>query len=479
MEASAAVEQKKPLGREVTLALVAMALAVFVVANDITALTVAVPAMERDFDANVGTVQWVINAYSLIFGVLIVTGGRLGDIFGHRRAFFAGIGIFVCFSLIGALAQDAWWLIGCRAIMAIGGALMWPAIVGIIFSIVPSDRAGLAGGLILGVSGIGNAFGPMIGGLLTDAIGWQAILVLNLPVAAIAVFVTLRTVASDTPTGPREKLDIPGVVTITLALVALLVALDQATDWGWGDWRIVVLLILAVVLGVAFVLTQRRDGAVLIPRQIVANSRFRAACLATLLSSGIFFVSLLYIPQFTQKVLDYDALRSGVALLPMMICFAATSFAAGPLYNKVGARPLLLSGAALMPIGILLLSFLKAGSDYIALVPGLLVLGVSYGLFYSTLTNAAITTLAPSQTGVGGGILYMAQLVGGTVGLGLTTTIVLGGDSLVDGLQTGFRVDVLLGIGGLIAAFFVVRSRASAGAGPAASPPAGGDTRST
>src|SRR3954451_20890742 len=106
MEASAAVEPKKPLGRDVVLALVAMALAVFVVSNDITALTVAVPAMERDFDTNVGTVQWVINAYSLIFGVLIVTGGRLGDIFGHRRAFFAGIGIFVCFSLIGALAQD-------------------------------------------------------------------------------------------------------------------------------------------------------------------------------------------------------------------------------------------------------------------------------------------------------------------------------------------------------------------------------------
>jgi EmrB/QacA subfamily drug resistance transporter len=451
MEASAAVEQKKPLGREVTLALVAMALAVFVVANDITALTVAVPAMERDFDTNVGTVQWVINAYSLMFGVLIVTGGRLGDIFGHRRAFFAGIGIFVCFSLLGALAQDAWWLIGCRAIMAIGGALMWPAIVGIIFSIVPSDRSGLAGGLILGVSGIGNAFGPMIGGLLTDAIGWQAILVLNLPVAAIAVLVTLRTVPSDTPTGPRERLDIPGVVTITLALIALLVALDQATDWGWGDWRIVALLILAVLLGIAFVLSQRRDGAVLIPRQIVANSRFRAACLATLLSSGIFFVSLLYVPQFTQKVLGYNALQSGVALLPMMLCFAGTSFAAGRLYNKTGPRPLLLGGAALKPLGILLLSFVSDDSGYAALVPGLIVLGIAYGLFYSTLTNAAITTLSPAQTGVGGGILYMSQLTGGTVGLALTTTVFLAND-----LQAGFRVDVLLGLGGLLAAWFVV-----------------------
>ncbi len=462
MGASAAVEPKKPLGRDVVLALVAMSLAVFVVANDITALTVAVPAMERDFDTNVGTVQWVINAYSLIFGVLIVTGGRLGDIFGHRRTFFVGIAIFVCFSLLGALAQDAWWLIGCRAIMAIGGALMWPAIVGLIFAIVPADRAGLAGGLILGVSGIGNAFGPMIGGLLTDAIGWQAILVLNLPVAAIAVLVTLRTVPSDTPSGPRERLDIAGVVTITVALVALLVALDQATDWGWGDWRIVVLFALAVVLGLAFVATQRRrTGAVLIPRAVIANRSFRAACIATLLSSGIFFVSLLYVPQFTQKVLDYNALQSGLALLPMMVCFAATSFIAGPLYNRTGPRPLLLSGAVLMPIGILLLSALQADSGYLALVPGLIVLGISYGLFFATLTTAAITTLDASQTGVGGGILYMSQLVGGTVGLGLTTTIVLAGSSLVDGLHAGFRVDALLGIGGLVAAWFVVRARAA------------------
>jgi EmrB/QacA subfamily drug resistance transporter len=452
MEASAV---RTPLGRDVTLALCALALAVFVISNDITALTVAVPAMERDFDTNVGTVQWVINAYSLVFGVLIVTGGRLGDLFGHRRAFFTGITLFVVFSLIGALATEAWWLIVCRAIMGIGGALMWPSIVALIFATVPQDRAGLAGGLILGVSGIGNAFGPMIGGLLTDAIGWQAILVLNLPVAAIAVFVTARTIKSDTPTGPREKLDLPGVVTITVALVALLVALDQASDWGWGDPRIIGLLVIAVIAAAAFYATQRRTGAaVLIPRSVIGNPSFRAACLATMLSSGIFFVSLLYVPQFTQKLLGYNALESGLALLPMMLCFTATSFAAGRLYDKVGARPLLLGGAVLMPLGILLLSFVDSG--YAGLIPGLVVLGVAYGLFYSTLTNAAISTLDPSQTGVGGGILYMSQLSGGTTGLALTTTIILAND-----LQVGYRVDVVLGLLGLAAAWFVVRAPAA------------------
>ncbi len=140
----------------------------------------------------------------------------------------------------------------------------------------------------------------------------------------------------------------------------------------------------------------------------------------------------------------------------MMLCFAATSFLAGRLYNTSGPRPLLLSGAALMPIGILLLNFVSDDSGYVALVPGLVVLGIAYGLFYPTLTNAAITTLSPSQTGVGGGILYMAQLVGGTVGLALTTTVILAND-----VQAGFRLDVLLGVLGLLAAWFVVRARAA------------------
>ncbi|HWV87748.1 MAG TPA: MFS transporter [Capillimicrobium sp.] len=465
--APAADGRREPLGRAVVLSLVAMALAVFVISNDISAMTVAVPDMERDLDATVGTVQWVINAYTLVFGVLIVTGGRLADIFGRRRMFFAGFGIFAVFSLLGALAQDAWMLIGARALMGVGGALIWPAVVGLIFAIVPAARAGLAGGLILGVSGVGNACGPMIGGLLTDVFDWRAILLLNLPVAAVAVLVTLRTVKPDPSGEEREKVDLLGVATLSLALVAFLVALDQATDWGWGDWRIVVLLILSVVALGAFAATQRRTGVdVLVPRSVIGNSAFRAACLATLLTSGIWFVAMLYAPQFTQKLLDFNALESGIALLPMMALFALTSFVAGPLYNKVGPRPLLIAGAALMPIGIVLLSFLDADSSYGAMVPGLAVLGVGAGFFYSTLTNAAITTLDAEQASLGGGILFMFQLVGGTIGLGLTTTVVLGvsdgaagGAEFVDGLTAGFRVDAALGILGLIAAAMVVRRR--------------------
>jgi MFS family permease len=151
------------LQRSSLVALVAMALAVFVVANDVTALSVALPAIESDLDVDVGTAQWVISAYALIFGVLIVPGGRLADLLGRRRIFFAGAAVFAVFSVLGGLAPDAWVLIACRALMGIGGALMWPATLGMTYSILP-DRAALAGGLIIGAAGFGNAAGPLIGG---------------------------------------------------------------------------------------------------------------------------------------------------------------------------------------------------------------------------------------------------------------------------------------------------------------------------
>src|SRR5438270_7530652 len=151
------------LSRGTVLALAAMGLAVFVVANDFTALSVALPVIEHQFDADVASVQWVINAYALVFGVLIVTGGRLADMFGRRRMFFAGAAIFALFSLLGGVAQDAGWLIGARALMGIGGAMMWPATLGMTYAILPESKAGLAGGLIIGVAGIRKRGRPLIG----------------------------------------------------------------------------------------------------------------------------------------------------------------------------------------------------------------------------------------------------------------------------------------------------------------------------
>ncbi|MEA2058152.1 MAG: MFS transporter, partial [Actinomycetota bacterium] len=169
------------LSRDTIVALVAMAAGVFLVANDFTALSVAIPTIESDFGTTLNRAQWVVNGYTVVFGVLIVTGGRLADLFGRRRIFMIGAAIFATFSLIAGLSPSIWALIGSRALMGIGGALMWPAILGMTYAILPDDKAGLAGGLIIGVAGLGNAMGPLVGGFLTDALSWRWVLFVNVP----------------------------------------------------------------------------------------------------------------------------------------------------------------------------------------------------------------------------------------------------------------------------------------------------------
>jgi EmrB/QacA subfamily drug resistance transporter len=417
-------EVERALDRNTILALVAMAIAVLIIANDFSALAVALPAIEKQYDTDVGTVQWVINAYALTFGVLIVVGGRLADIFGRKRIFIIGAAIFAAFSMLGGVAQTAAWLIACRALMGIGAALMWPAILGMTFAALPESRAGLAGGLILGAAGIGNAIGPMFGGLLTDVLSWRWIFFVNVPIAGLGVLATWLAIHQTEPKTDDRRIDYVGVTTLSLGLVSLLVALDQVTDWGWGDPRIVVLLALCAVLLVTFGLLERRLGdAALIPRDVIANRNFGAACLAVLLMSAIFFSALLYLPQFMQKILGYSPLKAGVGLVPLMGTFALTSFAAGPLYSRLGPKRIVSLGCVAIAVGILLLSLLGRGAEYGGLLAGMLVLGVGIGLFYSSITTAGVTALDASRAGLAGGIVYMFQIAGGSVGLGLNTTV--------------------------------------------------------
>jgi EmrB/QacA subfamily drug resistance transporter len=415
---------EQPLDRTTILALVSMGVAVFIVANDFTALAVALPAIEKQFNSDVGTVQWVINAYALTFGVLIVVGGRLADIFGRKRIFILGAAIFASFSILGGAAQSVSWLIACRALMGVGGALMWPAILGMTFAALPESKAGLAGGLILGAAGIGNAVGPMFGGLLTDVLSWRWIFFVNVPIAAFGVLATWLTIHQAEPQQADRRIDYAGVATLSLGLVALLVALDEVTEWGWGDPRIIGLIGLCAAMLVCFGLIERRLGeAALVPRDVIGNRNFSAACLAVLLMSAIFFSALLYLPQFMQKILGYSPLEAGAGLVPMMGTFALTSFAAGPLYGKLGPKLIVSLGAAAIAVGILLFSLLAENSGYGGLVIGMLVLGVGVGLFYSSITTASVTALDASRAGLAGGIVYMFQIAGGSIGLGLNTTI--------------------------------------------------------
>ncbi len=438
-----------------------MGLAVVVIANDFSAINVALPTMERDFDTNVNTIQWVVNAYALTFGVLIVTGGRLADMFGRRNAFFLGTAIFASMSALGGAAQTETWLIAARVLMGIGGALMWPAILGMTYELLPEEKAGLAGGIIIGAAGLGNAIGPLIGGVLTQELSWRWIFFLNVPIAAFAVAVTWSLVHVKEPDAGERRIDYTGIAAISVGLVSLLVALDQVADWGWSDPRVIGLLVLAAATLLAFLPLERRAGAhALVPKEIMRNESFTASCIAILFMSATFFASLLYLPQFMEKQLGYSPLEAGVGMLPFLATFAVVSFIAGPLYNRLGAKVLAVFGAACITAAPFLFSLVDSGSGYGSLVVGMLVLGIGIGSFYPTATTAGVTSVDESQTSLAGGIVYMFQIAGGSIGLGLTTTVFSGAvPPFVDGIQAAFRLDAALSLVGFLVAIAFVGGR--------------------
>jgi len=429
------------------LGMIAMAVAVLVVANDFTALSVALPAMEKAFGSDLTTVQWVINGYAMVFGVFIVTGGRLADMFGRRRIFFIGTAIFAVFSVIGGLAPDIWLLLACRFIMGIGGAMMWPAILGMTYGLLPAAKAGLAGGVILGAAGFGNAVGPLLGGLLTDTVGWRWIFFLNLPVAAAAVLIVRMVVPPDAETKHDRSIDYLGMAVLSIGLLSLLLALDWALDLGWTAPLILFLFALAAgaLLGFSFVEHKAEDNA-LVPRNVLKNRTFAAACLSTLLCSAIFFAALLYLPQFMSKELGFNAANSGAGLLPMMATFMATSFIAGRLYELLGPKLIVSLGALLLGAGMILLSMIHSSTTYRELIFGMVVLGTGIGLFYSSVTTAAVTALEPSEASLAGAIVYMFQIAGGSIGVALNTVIIASASSMAAGIHTAFLVDGALAV---------------------------------
>jgi EmrB/QacA subfamily drug resistance transporter len=416
-----------------------MALGVFVIANDFTALSVAIPRIEADLHTSLNRAQWVINGYALVFGVLIVTGGRLADLFGRRRMFMIGASIFGVFSLLAGVMPTVELVIVFRALMGVGGAIIWPAALGLMYMILPASKKGLAGGLILGVAGLGNAVGPLLGGWLTDVATWRLVFFINLPITAFAMFVTAREVPESAKESAERGIDYPGIALLSAGAVAVLLALDLGTDGGFGRPLIVGLIAGGVLLLVLFFLVERREGAkALVPADVTRNIVFSAACLTVLLMSAIFFSALLYLPQFMEKNLTFSALRSGADLLPLMIIFAVTSFAAGWLYGRLGPKIVVTAGTACLAVGI-------------------------------SVTTAAVTALDPSQASLAGGIVYMCQIAGGAIGLGLNTAIVLSAASLSDGIKVAFRVDAVLALVGTIVSLWLVHG-ATASAAHSGSP---------
>ncbi|WP_299582887.1 MFS transporter [uncultured Microbulbifer sp.] len=443
-----------------SLGLAALISAIFLIGYDYTAFSVALPAIQKEFGVDITTTMWLVNAYALAFGVSVISCGRLADMLGRRRTFFIGASLFSLFSLLGGFSSTIWMLMGCRVLLSIGGAMMWPSVIGMTYHLLENRHAGVAGGLLMLGCGAANALGPIIGGILTDTLGWRWILFLNLPVTMVAMLVCWRLVRSDRPTTAGEHVDIAGLFFLSLSLLALLIGLDLAIDKGFGSYQVLLLFLgFAFSLLVFIWLDYHTSREALIPKDVVKNKRFLAEGVATLLVSVAFIGALMFVPQFLNKVWDFSALQSGFALLPMMLFFGVISFVSGYLYERLGAKLLACMGALCMWAGMLVLSKLTVQLQPVIFIPGLVLMGVGMGLFYPTITTAAILILRYDRASLAAATIYMFQIIGGAIGLGLNTTIVALAPDLATGIGRAFLMNAHLALLGMVVSAFFINGK--------------------
>ena len=395
----------------------AMSFALFMVMLDNTAVNVALPSIQRDFDASLSALEWTINAYTLTFAVLLVTGGRLGDIFGRRKMFLFGVVLFALASATIGFAPSDGWLVASRAIQGIGAAFMMPGTLSIISNEFPPEERGKAIGTWAGVSAIALAVGPLLGGWLTEDVSWRAIFFINLPVAVGAVVVTLFAAHESRDETVGREVDVPGIAGLTVSLTALVFALVESNSWGWGSARIIGLLVLSAVALAAFVVVERRAVAPIVDFEALRSKQFLGANIVAFMVSfgmlGVFFFLALYM----QNILGFSALETGVRFLPSTVVIIFAGPIAGRLADRYGPRPLMTAGMLITAASLFWQSFIDVDTGYGFIAPGFVLMGLGIGLVMSPMSMAAMNAVDRSKAGVASGTLSMFRMVGGTFGV--------------------------------------------------------------
>ncbi len=397
--------------------LAAMCFALFMVMLDNTVTNVALPSIQRSFDASLSALEWTINAYTLSFAVLLVTGGRLGDIFGRRRVFLIGVVIFAASSATIGFAPSEGWLVASRAVQGVGAALMMPGTLSIITNAFPPEERGKAIGTWAGVSAIALAIGPLMGGWLTEDVTWRAIFFINVPVAALAVAVTLFAAHESRDETASRRVDVPGIAALTVGLTALVLALVEGNSWGWGSASIVALLATAVVGLIAFAAIERRSPAPVVDFAFFASRSFLGAnVVAFAISFGMFAV-FFFLALYMQNILGYGPLATGVRFLPTTLVIMVAGPIAGRLSDRVGPRTPLVIGLLLVAASLAWQSRIQVDTSFGYLVPAFMILGIGMGFTMSPMSTAAMNAVDRAKAGVASGTLSMTRMVGGTFGV--------------------------------------------------------------
>jgi EmrB/QacA subfamily drug resistance transporter len=425
---------------------------------DATIVNVALPSIRTDLGFSQANLAWVVNAYLISFGGLLLLAGRLGDLVGRRRVFMAGLALFTASSLLCATAQSQGLLIGARFVQGVGGALTSAVILGMIVTMFPEPREqAKAIGVYSFVASAGASIGLLAGGVLTQALSWHWIFFVNLPIGVAAALLATRFVDGREGIGIRAGADVTGAVLVTGALMLGVYTILEVGSYGWGSAHTLGLGAVALVLLAGFVLRQARAATPLMPLRIFRSRNVSGANLVQMLMVaalfGMFFLGTL----FMQKVLGYSALQIGAAFLPVALLIGTLSLGfSARLNTRFGARATLIPGLALLLAGLLYLTRAPADADYIGdLLPAMVLFGIGAGLSFPSLMTLAMSGATSEDSGLASGLVNTSLQVGGALGLAVIATLasthtgnlLASGESRAEALTGGYHLAFFIGAG--------------------------------
>jgi EmrB/QacA subfamily drug resistance transporter len=406
--------------------LLAVSVATFMLLLDITVVNTALPSIEKDLGASFTDLQWVIDAYALSLAALVLSAGSLADRLGRRRVFAAGLAIFSVASGLAALSPDPTFLNVSRAIQGVGGAVMFAVSLALIAQEFPAGRErGAAMGAYGATIGVAVAIGPLVGGVLTDALGWESVFYLNVPIGVAAIAVTYAKLR-ETRDPNATRVDWPGVATFSAALFVLVLALVRGNDEGWGSTLIVSLLASAGVLMAAFLVIERRVKEPMLPLELFKRPAFTGVQVAAFAVSGSMFALFLYLTLYLQNYLGHTPFEAGLRYLPITLASFFVAPIAGALLSRVPARVMLSIGLLGAGGGLLLMSGIDSGDDWTGLLAGFLVAGAGVGLLNPVIADVAVSVVPKDQSGMASGINDTFRQVGIAVGIAAWGALFLG-----------------------------------------------------
>jgi EmrB/QacA subfamily drug resistance transporter len=465
-------------------ALAVLALAQFMVVLDVTIANVALPAIQQDLGFSAVDLQWVVGAYTLAFGGLLLLGGRMADLLGRRLMLSVGLAVFAVASVGAGLAPSSGALVAARALQGIGAALLSPAALSIVtVTFAPGRERNIAMGVWGALAGLGGTAGVVAGGLLIDSLGWESVFFVNAPIAALALVAIPLTIRESRAEGERRSFDVAGALTATLGVVSLVLGVIRSDAEGWGSFEVLALLGAGAALLVAFVLVESRAASPLVPPRLMRSRPLTLSSLALALNGsafiGMFFLSAL----FLQGVRGASAIETGLQFVPMGVTAVAGAMLAQSLVGRLGARPVIVGGAVLGAGALVLLSTAGATDAYAtAILPGFLLFGASISLVAVPAQIGAVTHVTEDDAGAASGVLSAAFQVGSALGLAVITTLatarvdaaVAAGSSpglaQVAGFERGLLVAAGLAAANVVVALALSGRRVPAEAGAVAVP---------